>query len=211
MKNRREEAGQLPSYSVVTTSSPHNPSVQRTGASRWDHYVSASLRRPAPAADAGRSMKALIVMVAGMLLAGCGRPPAVSKATHISQVKLEIAKAGGVTNVVNESRTLFARLDLKRDTAPFVAKDECLHGLSGLTNLGDVFFFEPPDHVRIRIHNSHFDTYFIALLNPDLPAPANFVGIAGNVGFIEPNAAANQSQPVASEPSPKPVASGSGR
>ena len=36
-----------------------NPSVQRTGANRWDHYLSGGERRLAPAVDAGRSPKRL--------------------------------------------------------------------------------------------------------------------------------------------------------
>ncbi len=63
-------------------------------------------------------------------------------------------------------------------------EDNCFEGLSGIQSLGDVFYYEP-GHVRIRIHNSHEDTYFIYLLDPGQPQPANFECIAGNVGFIE--------------------------
>jgi hypothetical protein len=156
-------------------------------------------------------MKTLSAILAGMFLAGCGPPPPVPKATHVKQIQLKVAKAGGVTNIASESRTLFTRLNQKNDTAPFyTAGDECLRGLSSLTNLGDVFYFEPPDHVRIRIYNSHFDTYFIALLNPDLPEPAGFERVAGNVGFIEPHGPANRSQPVSPQTNRTSAAAGSG-
>ena len=131
------------------------------------------------------SMKTLLVIVASMMLVGCGPPAPVPKAVHIQQVQRAITQAGGVTNIINESRTLFTRLS--RQAALYTTDDRCFEGLSGLTNLGDVFDFEPlhPNSIHIRIHNSHFDTYFIDLLNPDLPEPPGFERIAGNVGFIE--------------------------
>ncbi len=88
--------------------------------------------------------------------------------------------------------------------------DSCLHGLPGIQSLGDVFYYEP-GHVRIRVHNSHGDTYFIYLLDAKQPEPATFERIAGNVGFIEPGGAANLSQPIGLETNRTSVAAGSGR
>jgi hypothetical protein len=141
------------------------------------------------------SMKPLLAIVVSMMLVGCGPPPPVPKEAHIQQVKRAIAQAGGVTNIINESRTLFTRLS--RKAALYTTDDSCFEGLPGLTNLGDVFHFEPlqPDLIHIRIHNTHYDTYFIDLLNPDRPEPAGFERIAGNVGFIERGGAATAAPP----------------
>ena len=76
------------------------------------------------------------------------------------------------------------RLSQQTNSVPFYgAEDDCFRGLAGITNLGDVFYYAP-QCIHIRIHNSHFDTYFIDLLNPDLPEPTNFERIGGNVGFL---------------------------
>ena len=133
-----------------------------------------------------------------MILAGC-HPPPVSKETHIKQVQGTIAKAGGETNILSESRILFARLSHETNfilygmeggrylTNCCMEDGRYLEGLSAITNLGDVLRYEPfqPDRVSIRVHNSHFDTYFITLVNPDLPEPPGFERIGGNVGFIK--------------------------
>jgi hypothetical protein len=158
-------------------------------------------------------MKSLLPIIACIFLVGCAPPP-VPKATHIKQVKQAIATAGGETNILNESRTLFMRLSLIKNPAPFYGpEDRSFQGLSGITNLGDVFWYSShePDHIHIRIHNRHFDTYFIDLLNPDLPEPAGYVRIAGNVGFIEPDGPANRSQPIRPETNRASAAAGSGR
>jgi len=133
-------------------------------------------------------MKSVLGIIACIVLVGCGPPPPVPRETHVKQVRKAIEKAGGETNLLTDSRTLFARLLQTADSAPFYGpEDQCFQGLSGITNLGDVFWFskQEPDRIHIRIHNSHFDTYFIDLLNPDLPEPVGFERIAGNVGFIE--------------------------
>ena len=88
-------------------------------------------------------------------------------------------------------------------------EDSCFDGLPGIQSLGDVFFYEP-GHIRIRVHNSHRDTYFIYLLEPGQPQPTGFERIAGNVGFIEPDGAANRSQPAGSETNRTSRAAGSG-
>jgi hypothetical protein len=156
------------------------------------------------------SMKSILPIVACALFIGCSPPKRVSKATHIAQVQRAIVKAGGETNVVNESRTLFDRLSREDGSAPFYTlENRCFAGLSGMSNLGDVFYYEP-ESIHVRIHNSHFDTYFIDLINPDRPIPAGFERIAGNVGFIEPVGAANQSQPIRSETNRASPAAGSG-
>ena len=64
-------------------------------------------------------------------------------------------------------------------------EDRCFDGLPGIQSLGDVFYYES-GYVEIRVHNSHQDTYFIYLLNPEQPPPTNFERIAGNVGFMKP-------------------------
>ncbi|HEU5124851.1 MAG TPA: hypothetical protein VFW05_12395 [Verrucomicrobiae bacterium] len=141
-----------------------------------------------------RSMKGVVAIAVCLLLAGCGPPPPVAKETHIAQVQGAVSKAGGVTNILNESRILFSRLSGETNFVLDRMDDSrWVVGLSGITNLGDVLHYEPsqPDRIRIRIHNSHFDTYFIALQNPDRPEPAGFEKIAGNVGFIEQDGAGN--------------------
>jgi hypothetical protein len=118
-----------------------------------------------------------------------GRHHLSPKATHRKQVRQAIEKAGGETNILTESRTLFLRFKQMSNSAPFhTPQEKYFQGLPGITNLGDVFYFsiQEPDRIQIRIHNNHFDTYFIDLLNPDSPEPAGFERIAGNVGFIEP-------------------------
>jgi len=157
------------------------------------------LRRTVP--EQYRSMKGVLALFVCTVLIGCAPPP-VSKATHRKQVENAIARAGGESNILTESRTLFARLAQQTNyTLDYMSGNRYFGGLSGITNLGDVFHYDPvePDHVLIRSHNSHFDTYFIDLLKPDLPEPAGFERIAGNVGFIEPDGAANRSQPIRSE------------
>ena len=146
-------------------------------------------------------MKSVCAIVACIILVGC-HPPPVSKETHIKQVQGAIAKAGGETNILSDSRTLFARLSHEtnfvlfsmeggrylKTNPPCSAGDYAIiEGLSAITNLGDVLRYEPfqPDRVFIRVHNSHFDTYFITLVNPDLPQPPGFERIGGNVGFIK--------------------------
>ena len=139
------------------------------------------------------STKSVFAMVACIMLVGC-TPSPVSKETHIKQVQGAIAKAGGETNILNESRTLFARLSHETNFVLCSVKDDrYFEGLSAMTNLGDVLRYEPyePDRVSIRIHNSHFDTYFITLVNPDFPQPPGFERIGGNVGFIEQDGATN--------------------
>ena len=160
-------------------------------------------------------MKTLLVIVASIMFVGCGPPPPVPKTTHIKQVQQAIAQAGGETNIANESRTLFMRLAAIKDPAPFYSVDDrrVFHDLRSITNLGDVFHYaaKEPDRIRIRIHNSHFDTYSIHLLNPDLHEPPGFERIAGNVGFIEPDGTANRSQPIRAETTQTSVAAGSDR
>ena len=134
------------------------------------------------------SMKSVLPIIACVMLLGCGPPPPVPKETHIKHVQQAITKAGGETNILSESRTLFMRLASFTNNSPFyMAGHRRFEGLSGIRSLGDVFQYEPsePDRVSIRVHNSHFDGYFIFLVNPDLTQPPGFERIAGNVGFIE--------------------------
>jgi hypothetical protein len=120
----------------------------------------------------------------------------------VKQVREAIAKGGGETNILTESRTLFERLSTRTNyVLSGMADSRWCDGLTGITNLGDVLHYDPsrPDRIELRIHNSHFDTYFVALLNPNFPEPSGFERIAGNVGFIEPGGPANGCQPVRSE------------
>lgn len=159
--------------------------------------------------EPGRSMESALPILFFITVMGCSPPP--SKEAHITQVQHAIAKAGGETNILSESRTLFRRLSREDNSVPFYTADNrCFEGLSGITNLGDVFYYEP-ERIHIRIHNSHFDTYFIDLLNPDRPEPPGFERIAGNVGFIEPKGASNRSQRIRSETNRTSVPAGSGR
>ena len=124
---------------------------------------------------------------------GCA-PSLVPKEVHIGQVQEATFNGGGETSILNESRTLFMRLTGETKDPPFWnVRDRRMDGLSAISKLGDVFRYElsEPDRVCIRVHNSHFDTYFIFLINPDLPWPAGFESIAGNVGFINKSAPAN--------------------
>ncbi len=131
-----------------------------------------------------------------LILVGCEAPP--SKEAHVKQVQRAIVEAGGEAKILNESRILFPRCSAKVWSMPGVRReDRCFEGLPGIQSLGDVFYYEP-GHVRIRVHNSHRDTYFIYLLNPEQPQPADFESIAGNVGFIKPKGVANGGQPIRS-------------
>lgn len=118
-------------------------------------------------------------------LTGCDHPS--SKTARIQQVRREVERGGGEGKILKESRTLFSRCSKMNSSSPFLTlENPYFAGLPGITNLGDVFHLNYyPDYFEIRIHNSHVDTYFIALLNPDRPEPAGFERIAGNVGFIE--------------------------
>ena len=152
-------------------------------------------------------MKWILPAILCFALTGCDRPS--GKAARIQQVRQEVVRGGGEAKILDESRVLFARCSTQ--DLPFVTQeDHCFAGLSGITNLGDVFYYHP-DHFDIRIHNSHFDTYFIALLNPDHPEPAGFERVIGNVGFIEQGGAANGSQPFSSDTNTTSSAAGSRR
>jgi hypothetical protein len=142
-------------------------------------------------------------------LVACDQPS--SKEQRTKQVQREVASAGGEAKILDESRILFARCSTQDWSHPFVTlENRCFTGLTAVTNLGDVFYYHP-DHFEIRIHNSHRDTYFIALLNPDQSEPDRFERVAGNVGFIEPDGATNRSQPVGSPTNRASVAAGSSR
>ena len=164
--------------------------------------------------EPGRSMKTLPAIVAIAILVGCGPPP-VPKATHEQQIRRTIA-AVGVTNIISESRTLFARLSHETNASAYqmlMPGDRHFAGFSSLTKLGHPFDYasNQPDRISIRVYNNHHDVYSIFLLNPDMPEPPGFERIAGNVGFIEPDGAANASQPNRSQTNSTPSAVGSRR
>lgn len=134
-----------------------------------------------------RSIHGVLAVTVCLAFIGCVPPPG-SKETHRKQVEGTIAKAGGETNILTESRTLFARLSSRTNyVRSGMARDRYFDGLTGVTNLGDVFHYDPrlPDMVEIRVYNSHSDTYHIVLLNPNLPEPSGFERIRGNVGFLK--------------------------
>src|SRR5437016_2516887 len=127
-------------------------------------------------------MKWISAAILLFALVGCDRPS--SKEARIQQVRQEVVRGGGEARILDESRILFARSATQEWSSLFVTpENHFFAGLTGITNLGDVFYYHP-DHFEIRIHNSHVDTYFIALLNPDRREPTGFERIAGNVGFI---------------------------
>src|SRR5437660_1325962 len=96
------------------------------------------------------SVKSVLPIVACAMLMGCGPPPPVPKETHLKQVQQAIAKAGGETNILSESRALFMRLAGGTNNSPFyMAGDRRFEGLSGITNLGDVFQYEPSEPDRV--------------------------------------------------------------
>ena len=137
----------------------------------------------------------VFAILACSILAGCFPSGPSSKQERIKQVEGIIAKAGGEVEILRESKELFSRCSGKTWAAPGRREDESLKGLSGIQSLGDVFYYEEA-HIHIRVYNSHQDTYFIYLLNPEKPRPENFECIAGNVGFItQRDQSANQRQP----------------
>jgi hypothetical protein len=132
-------------------------------------------------------MKIVFGIFVCMALVGCGPPPPVPKGIHIKQIQQSIAKGGGETNILAESSTLFARLSTQTNfVLSELADSKWCEGVNGITNLGDVFYYDPhkPDQIEIRIHNSHFDTYFVVLLKTNVPEPLGFERIVGNVGFL---------------------------
>jgi hypothetical protein len=129
-------------------------------------------------------MKTIFAILLCAATAGCS--PSQSKEAQIKQVQQAIQKAGGEAEILKESAVLFPRCSAKKWSSPGVgADDRCFDGLPVIQSLGDVFYYES-GHIRVRVHNSHRDTYFIYILDPQQPQPPNFERIAGNVGFIEP-------------------------
>ena len=129
-------------------------------------------------------MKAIAQLALCLILIGCGHPPPKSKAAHIKQVQNAIVQAGGEAEILKESQALFPRCSKKHWARPGVGpRDHLFNELPGIQSLGDVFYYEA-GQIRIRIYNSHWDVYFIYLIDPGLPQPTNFERIAGNVGFM---------------------------
>jgi hypothetical protein len=129
-------------------------------------------------------MKKVFTILLCVATAGCS--PSPSKEAHIKQVQQAIQKAGGEAEILKESSVLFPRCSTKKWSMPGVRSgDPCFDGLPAIQSLGDVFYYES-GHIRVRVHNSHSDTYFIYILDPQQSQPPNFERIAGNVGFIEP-------------------------
>src|SRR6266481_2619704 len=113
-------------------------------------------------------MKGHLVLIVCILLAGCSP----TEEAHIREVRAAVSKAGGSSVILAQSRILFSRLTNETKSVTLMPYGKTLEGLSGITSLGDVFSYEPenttlPDRVVIRRYNSHRDTYFIQLANPE--------------------------------------------
>ena len=122
-----------------------------------------------------------------------------SKEGHVRQVREAVERAGGEAEILKESRLLFPRCAGKTWSMPGVGReDHCLDGLPGIRRLGDVFYYAS-GVVRIRVHNNHFDTYFIFLLDPDQAPPAVYERIIGNVCFLNLGRGTNTSAQALSE------------
>ena len=133
---------------------------------------------------ARQAAKLTICLLACGVFTGCSSSQSSAKEAHVKQIEEIIAKAGGEAVILKESKTLFARGAFEAWEASGVLRsDKSLEGLAGIQSLGDVFRYEA-GHIRIRVHNSHSDTYFIYLLDPGKNRPENFECIVGNVGFI---------------------------
>ena len=117
----------------------------------------------------------------------------VSKDTHLRQVRLAIAKAGGVSNVLTESKILFQRFSAKPPALNYenISGSSYFMGLLGITKLGAAVSYsvDRPDRIEVFRFTNSFDKYAIELLNPDCPEPAGFQRVAGNVGYLAGNPA----------------------
>ena len=105
------------------------------------------------------------------------------------QVQLAIAKAGGLNNVLAESKILFERFSGKSPPLNYeeASGSAYFKGLAGITKLGAAFSYsaDKPDRIEVFVFTNPFDKYAIELLNPDCPEPAGFQRIAGNVGYMQ--------------------------
>ncbi len=116
-----------------------------------------------------------------------------SKEAHIKELNNAVMMGGGESNLLSESQILFKRLSTNEMSYPGIRANDLYNppyfkGLSIITNLGDVFYYDHyHGYLRIRRHNSHADTYFFYLLNPQQNQPANFEKVIGNLGFMEVN------------------------
>jgi hypothetical protein len=127
-------------------------------------------------------MKSAFIGLLCIGLIACTR----TKAQHIEQIQRSVRDHGGEAELLKESKELFIRSPKVAWHMPGIGKEKPpLAGLPCIQALGDVFFYQP-GHMRIRVHNSHFDTFFIYLIDPDQPVPPNFEQVIGNVGFIQP-------------------------
>jgi len=134
-------------------------------------------------------MKGHLLLIVCILLAGCSP----TEEGHIREVRAAVAKAGGSSAILAQSRILFSRLTNETESVTLNSYGKTFDGLSGITSLGDVFSYDPknttlPDRVVIRRYNSHRDTYFIQFANPEEFEKSDlksFRRIVGNVGFIE--------------------------
>jgi hypothetical protein len=147
---------------------------------------------------------ACLVAVGFVLLKRHTVPPVMGEA-HVREVRTAVEKAGGRSAILRESRILFARLTNESDIILSLENTRRLDGLPGLKSLGDVFHYYPkggglPGRVLIRRHNSHWDTYFIQLVNPEEIQKSElegFIQIVGNIGFIKRDATAGGKSPQA--------------
>src|SRR5438045_510915 len=111
-------------------------------------------------------MKSCAPLILCTFLAGCSPV----RQAHEREVRAAVEKAGGISVILTESRKLFASLTNKSESIRFLQQGQWLDDLPGIKSLGDVFHYESkmsslPDRIVIRRYNSHWDTYFIQLIN----------------------------------------------
>src|SRR5205814_6478597 len=118
---------------------------------------------------------------------------APKKQAHEQEIRAIVEKAGGSSVILTESQKLFARLTNKNESILFLQHDGWLDDFPGIRSLGDVFSYSRktsilPERIDIRHYNSHWDTYFVQVINPKelrKTQPKGFKQIVGNIGFIE--------------------------
>lgn len=161
------------------------------------------------------SMNTLVIAIFWMFVAGCSG----TEQSREQEVRAAVEKAGGSSLILQESRKLFASLNKQNEEIPSLERGRWLDGLPGIKSLGSMFYYGPkngdlPSRILIRRGNNHRDIYVIELINQEEirnAGPKSFRRIVGNIGFIEPDPAANQSQTTGSQASQTPAAAGSGR
>src|SRR3954469_906575 len=128
-------------------------------------------------------MRMPLIVALSLALIGCEG----SRTQHIRQIQRAVQDHGGESELLKESEELFARCRTAGACGPLMAASHtpALANLPCILSLGDVFYYRP-GRVDVRVHNSHFDTFWLSLFDPDQQLPASFDPIIGNVGFLDP-------------------------